>query len=108
MSKRNRKTGRRTGKENVLPYVGITQDGKKIVTGVYEFHETYGMPLSDLFLYLKNINLIPDWIDIYKWGRKNGMKHARIISKIKDPIEDSYGKSFADNVCRVLDTIFGN
>lgn len=108
MSKRNRQSGRRTGKNNVLPIIGKTPDGQLVVTGVYEFHETYGMPLEFLFAYLKDHNLIVDWIDFYRWGRKNNMSHDRILSKIRDPIEDSYGSECANQVCKTLTEIFNN
>lgn len=106
MSKRNRKDGRRTGKDYVLPIVGKTADGKLVVSGVYEFHETYGMPLPFLFDVLRERDMIPDWINFYEWARKNGMKHSRILSKLKDPIEDSYGRKFAGEVLKVLNGIF--
>jgi len=106
MSKRNRKDGRRTGKYNVLPVVGKTADDKTVVTGVYEFHETYGMPLESLLSYLKDHDMVPDWIDFYRWASKNGMKHERIISKIYDPIEDAYGTQWANEICNTLTRIF--
>jgi hypothetical protein len=85
-----------------MPQVGITEDGKRVVAGVYEFHETYGMPLPALFSYLADHDLVPDWIDFYKWAEKNGMKHDRIINKIKDPLEDAWGPEFAG---AVIDTL---
>lgn len=105
MSRRNRKTGRRTGKAYVLPQVGITEDGKLVLGGVYEFHETYGMPLSALFSYLADNNMVPDWIDFYNWAKKNGMKHDRILNKLRDPLQDAWGPEFADIVCNTLTTL---
>ena len=102
MSKRNRKGGRRTGAKYVLPVVGQTTDGYTVVAGVYEFHETYGMPLEFLLFYLKERNIVPDWIDFYNWASNNRMRHDRIISKIKDPIEDAYGVPFAQVVIETL------
>ena len=66
MSRRNRKAGRRTGSQYVLPQVGTTDDGKKVLAGVYEFHETYGMPLPGLFSWLADHEMVPDWIDFYQ------------------------------------------
>lgn len=102
MSRRNRKSGRRTGAKYVLPQAGTTEDGKIVLRGVYEFHETYGMPLPALFSHLADNNMVPDWVDFYEWAEKNGMDHYRIISKIRDPIEDAWGQDFADIVCDTL------
>ena len=105
MSKRNRQSGRRTGPNSILPVVGKTQNGKTVVAGVYEFHETYGMPLDFLLSYLYDKDIIPDWVDMYNWAIKNNMKHDRIISKLIDPIEDSYGKEFAISVKQTLELL---
>jgi hypothetical protein len=102
MSRRNRKFGRRTGSKYVLPQVGTTEDGKKVLAGVYEFHETYGMPLSALFSWLADHDMVPDWIDFYQWAEKNGMKHNKIMAKLRDPLEDAWGPEFADIVCNYL------
>jgi hypothetical protein len=102
MSRRNRTTGRRTGALYVLPQVGVTRDGKPVISGVYEFHETYGMPLEGLFGWLADHNMVPDWLDVYRWAKKNGMEHDRIINKLRDPIEDAWGVSFADVICNML------
>lgn len=101
MSKRNPQLGRRTGKLS-LPQVGITKDGKIVVAGVYDFFEVYGMPLDWLFSNLKDHNMIPDWIDLYKSAERNNMKHANIISKLKEPLEDVYGFEFAKIIIKSL------
>ncbi len=105
MSKRNRDKGRRTGSQ-ALPTVGKTEDSKLVVSGTYDFHETCGFPLEMLFAYLSDRNIVPDWVDFYKCAARNGMKHDRILSKIKDPIEDAYGVDFAKVVCDTLTELF--
>ncbi|KKN60279.1 hypothetical protein LCGC14_0533290 [marine sediment metagenome] len=102
MSRRNRKSGRRTGAAYVLPQVGITTDGKRIIGGVYEFHETYGMPLQGLFCWLADRDMVPDWINFYHEACRNNMKHDRIMTKLRDPLEDAWGTEFADVVCDTL------
>ena len=98
MSKRNKNSGRNTGYKS-LPIFGSTEDGKIVLGGVYDIHEVYGMPLSPLFSYLADHNAVPDWIDLYKSAERNGMKHFQILYKIKDSIEDAWGKDFANIVC---------
>ena len=89
-----------------MPQVGITEDGKSVIGGVYEFHETYGMPLQALFSWLADRNMVPDWIDFYHWANNNGMRHERIISKIRDPLEDAWGVDFANAICDTLDAYY--
>jgi hypothetical protein len=91
---------------NTISATGKTVDGKDVMKGVYEFHDTHGMPLPFLLSVLKENNAIPDWIDVYQRATQNGMKHERILSKLKDPIEDSYGVSFAEHVLNKLDEKF--
>lgn len=105
MSKRNKRDGRRTGAKYVLPKVGTTTDGRTVVAGVYEFHETYGMPLEFLFFWLSENNMIPDWLDFYRWAINNNMRHKRILIKLKDPIEDAYGVDFAAEVFSTLNKL---
>lgn len=104
MSKKNRKTGRKTGPNNILPIVGKTENGYIIVSKVYEFHESYGTPLDFLFSYLAENKIIPSWIHFYNEAVRNGMNHDRILNKIKDPIEDAYGVEFAKIVIETLNS----
>ena len=41
---------------------GKTVDGFTVVTGVYKFYETNGMPLDVLFETLRNRKMTPDWL----------------------------------------------
>lgn len=62
-----------------------------VITGVYEFHETYGVPLEDLLNYLQVRNMIVDWIDFYQ-----------------APIEDSYGFDHFKQIKINLEKVFKN
>lgn len=105
MSKRNRKSNIRTGTHS-FPTKGITEDGKLVVGGVYDFHQSLGMPLDFLFGHLKELGIVPDWLDFYRMAIHNGMAHDRVITKIRDPIEDAWGVEFANQVCDTLDEIY--
>jgi hypothetical protein len=105
MSKRNRKSRIRTGTHS-FPALGRTEDGKLVVGGVYDFHQCQGMPLDWLFAELKELGIVPDWLDFYKTAIYNGMRHDRIITKIRDPIEDAWGVEFANKVCDTLNEIY--
>jgi len=83
---------------SMLPVVGKTPEGFLVVTGVYKFFETHGMPLDALFAVLIEHKLMPSWIDFYDAAKRGGMQHDRIVSKLDPAIVDVYGAEFRDQV----------
>ena len=104
MSHRNRKSDMRVGTQS-FPAVGKTEDGKCVVAGVYDFHQTLGIPLDFLFAELCDRGYMPDWLDFYWRAMNNGMQHDRIVAKIIDPIEDAWGTDYASKICETLDSL---
>jgi len=93
-------------KTTYLKQVGTTSDGKLVLTGVYRFYETTGLPLDVLLSCFIQKNWMPDWIDFYKTAYAAGMDHSRILAKLEESISDSFGKEFSDHVIFTLDEIF--
>jgi len=89
-------------KAGILPINGKTTDGNWVVGGVYDFHQSLGLPLEILFFELKSRNLMPDWSDFYKSASLNGMKHSRIIGKLQEEAVGPWGADFVDKVVDVL------
>lgn len=85
---------------------GVTSDNKKVISGIYKMFESHGIPLDVIFSLLKERNIIPDWINLYRDCRRSGMGHDRIISKLEEAINDSYGKEFGIQVIYNLNLIF--
>ena len=81
---------------------GITSDNKKVISGVYKMFDSHGIPLDIIFSILKDKNMIPNWIHLYKDCRFVGMSHDRILSKIEEAINDSYGKEFGIQVIYII------
>jgi hypothetical protein len=100
MTKKNKK------KSNPIHTVGETADGKKLVDGIWKTYETHGMPLDILFTLCIRKSYVPDWISLYKQMLHSGMEHSRILSKLEEAINDSFGKEFCDVVISRLDQIF--
>lgn len=92
--------------KTILSQSGVTSDNKKVISGIYKIFESHGIPLDIIFSILKEKNVIPDWIDFYRSARKVGMSHDRIISKLEEAINDSYGKEFGIQVIYNLNLIF--
>jgi hypothetical protein len=93
-------------KSNLLKQVGITADGKLVVSGLFRIAETEGLPLEIILELCLLYNVVPSWIHLYQECLTAGMKHSRIIAKLDSAISDSFGKEFRDEVISTLDLIF--
>jgi len=93
---------------NPITIVGETSDGKKLVDGIWKLFESHGLPLDTIFTICISKNYMPDWISLYIQMVASGMKHRRIISKLEESINDSFGKDFCDVVIFRLEQIFNN
>ena len=86
--------------------VGKTQDGRDVVSGVFRFYESVGLPLDIILDTIRENNTIPDWTAFYKEAKAAGMKHDRIISKLEESIMDVYGVEFQKIVCQTLENLY--
>lgn len=86
--------------------VGKTSDGKLILGGIYKLHETWGVPLSEIFNFLIRNNSIPSWVDLYKDMRMAKIDHHHILVRLKDEIDDSFGLEWSGVVIQQLKLIF--
>ena len=100
MTKRTKK------KTSSLSLSGTTVDGKPVMSGVYNFHQSLGFPLELTFLELKDASFVPDWLDFYRLATDNGMGHDRIISKIVDEAGSVWGSEFISEVVDALNSIY--
>ncbi len=86
--------------------VGITTDGKPVMSGIFSFYETHGIPLEIIFMSFIEKELIPSWIDLYKDMRLSGMPHNRVMATLQDSISDAYGQEWSKSVVSQLNKIF--
>ncbi len=89
-----------------LIQTGLSLDNKLIIGNVFRFHETHGIPLDILFNCLIDRNSIPDWISFYNEAVAAGMQHIRIISKLSEAIDDSFGTEYRTKIISKLNMIF--
>lgn len=82
----------------MIEVVGKTSDGTLVVSGVYKFYETNGMPLDVLFETLRNRGMIPDWGAFVLEAVEARMKPERAISMLDSAIVDSFGAVVRDVV----------
>ena len=85
--------------------VGKTLDGRLVVSGVYRFYETHGMPLDVVFQILQDKQMLPCWISFHREAMAAGMQHDRLIAKLDPALSDSYGSGFRDYVVRGLERL---
>ena len=75
-------------KKKLFYITGITPEGRYTISGVYNFYETYGMPLDMIFEKLFfEMNCCPDWKVFYNDARKAGISHSKIITKIEEALK---------------------
>lgn len=83
--------------------VGKTTDDKIVLSGVYNFHSTHGLPLPTLFEKLDEHGYIPCWVHFFAEAKKNGVNFERLRGKLHIPVSDIYGKKTWMIVNKCLD-----
>lgn len=91
------------GHKAQLQKVGLTQDGKTVVAGVYKLYETHGLPLAVVFSLLEEHNMVPCWLAYLQEATSAGLTPDRAIRKVEDAIADAWGGEFRDLVVRGLE-----
>jgi len=90
----------------LLFQTGVTPENESVMGGCFSFYETYGLPLSVIFISFQEKDCIPDWVDFYLAALTAGMEHSRILSKLEEAICDSFGKEICNVVINRLDQSF--
>lgn len=93
--------------KSILFVTGITTENNLVIGGCFDVYQIHGVPLDIIFNHLKAHNYVPDWIDIYKSARSNGMSHERILAKLEPEIIDSFGLDWSIKILEVLNKVFG-
>jgi alanyl-tRNA synthetase len=86
----------------MLQKVGESVDGRVVVSGVYRFYETHGIPLDVLLESMQAKSLLPDWLAFLREAQAAGMKKERVLSMLDAAVSDVYGGAFRDHVLRRL------
>lgn len=81
---------------------GKTTDGRLVVTGLFLFVGTLGLPLADVLLAFEEDNYVVDWIDFYEDALMDGYKSKTALNKIDEGIVDVFGKDYRDTLLAIL------
>lgn len=74
--------------------VGVTEDDKKVVDGVFHLYASRGLPLPILFMGLQDNDMVPSPIHFYEDATENGWNHKTIFNRLEEAYSDSYGNKF--------------
>lgn len=85
---------------------GKTVEGKPVISGLFKFYETEGIPLEAVFAGVKVNGLVPCWMSFHQEARTAGMSHARILSKLEPALDDSFGYTFRCKVMEGLNALY--
>ena len=75
----------------MLKQVGITTEGKKVMSGAFDLFSTKGLPLSVSFQLMKDDGMTPSPIHFIDSARENGWNDKTIINRFREAIQDSFG-----------------
>ena len=82
--------------------------GQKVLSGVFEFYDSKGFPLPDLFDYLKSHNCIPCWVSFVRSSKESGWRKKTVLSRVKEAIIDVYGIKFWTEFEEKFQTVLHN
>ena len=86
--------------------VGEGPDGWAIISGVYRFFETTGIPLEMLFDELAKRKEIPCWVTFHREAQRAGIQHSRILSRLREALLDNgFPRGTREYVLHALETL---
>lgn len=74
--------------------VGVMEDGRKVVSGVFQVFDTCGLPLDIVFDLCEQKNMMPSWIHFYDDAIKQGWSEKTIFNRLETNVSDVYGRPF--------------
>ena len=90
------------GRIRLIQIVGKTTEDQLVLSGLYKYFETTGLPLDIILDQVKTKNMVPSWKHLYNEMIQAGMDHDRAISRISLAIFDVYGREYRNNVIGFL------
>jgi len=89
-------------KKQLVKIVGKTSDDRLVLSGLFRFAETYGLPLEIIFQLLKDNNMIPSWSHLLEEAKKAQVNMERFKRRLQDNIVDIYGRDYYHEIARRL------
>ncbi len=90
--------------KKTLTVVGKTEDGKLVVSGVFEImSSTTGLPLEIILEILNKHNMIISWIDFYNSSIKHKWKWRTTKNRIETSVNEIFGKEYTKEILKRLE-----
>lgn len=80
----------------MLMVSGKTEE-KQVVSGLFTLVGTHGLPLEVILQYLKDNEMVIDWIDYITYAMKDGAKFKTVKARIIAAIGDVFGPKYLEN-----------
>lgn len=94
-----------------MKIVGLTEDHKQVVDGIFMLEDTYGLPLQETLENISKLGLVVSWLHFCQDADKAGWTRHKTYTKIRESINDVFGRDywnkFEPNLSIVLDNIWG-
>lgn len=84
---------------------GQTLEGQLVMADVFNLVGTHGTPLEIILNYMKDRDMVVDWIDYIASAQKDGHNSSTIKSRIMAAVGDVYGSDYAKQFAIRLDKI---
>lgn len=88
-----------------MKQTSITTDGKPLIGDVFKMSGTYGLPLELTLDYLKERDMVVDWVDYIRAALADGHNLSTIKSRILPAVGDVYGGEYAKQFAIRLERI---
>jgi hypothetical protein len=86
-----------------LSVIGKTEDGKMVVSGIFELMSSIlGVPLEFLMEELKKNNMIVSWTHFYDSSVKHSWKYSTTRERVSSSVFEVYGPEYRDKVIKKL------
>jgi hypothetical protein len=85
-----------------LHIVGQTENGKRVVSGVFKLFDTHGLPLDIIFKMCYDYDLVVDIPELCSSAFAGGWTKKTLINRLRPALVDIYGKDYADTVFQKL------
>ena len=80
--------------KQLLEIVGKATDGRLVVSGIYRFKETHGLPLDMILESVNSKNLIPSWLHLVREAKDAGINISKFMTELESSVVLVYGKEY--------------
>jgi len=93
-------------KKKILNIAGKTTDGKDVTSGNFSLVGSHGLPLELVLMFMKEKELVIDWLDYINGALKDGANIETVKARISSAVADVYGPKYRDEVMKRIEFFF--